>query len=118
MIDTRGWPARCVTSSSCASTSRAEIPGIAASALCDLRGARNENGPPNESAMSKVPEQTRPGPVYSPAVDIFETDAAITVLVDMPGVKPEQLEIELRDSVLTVKGRVASPEATSESDVL
>jgi len=71
-----------------------------------------------EGAMSKVPEQTRPGPVYSPAVDIFETDAAITVLADMPGVKPEQLEIDLRDSVLTLKGRVASPAAASESDVL
>lgn len=70
----------------------------------------------NES--SEVPEQTRPGPVYSPAVDIFETDAAITVLADMPGVKPEQLDIDLRDSVLTLKGRVASPATTTESDVL
>jgi HSP20 family protein len=57
--------------------------------------------------------------VYSPAVDIFETDAAITVLADMPGVKPDQLEIDLRDSVLTLKGRV-SPQvgAPSEVDVL
>jgi HSP20 family protein len=72
-----------------------------------------------DGAMSKVPEQTRPGPVYSPAVDIFETDAAITVLADMPGVKPGQLEIDLRDSVLTLKGRV-SPQvgAPGEVDVL
>ena len=72
----------------------------------------------NDSSMSNVPEQTRPGPVYSPAVDIFETDAAITVLADMPGVKPEQLDIELRDSVLTLKGRVPSSATASESDVL
>lgn len=72
----------------------------------------------NDSSMSRVPEQTRPGRVYSPAVDIFETDAAITVLADMPGVKPEQLDIDLRDSVLTLKGRVASPATASESDVL
>jgi HSP20 family molecular chaperone IbpA len=68
--------------------------------------------------MSKVPEQTRPGPLYSPAVDIFETDAAITVLADMPGVKPDQLDIDLRDSVLTLKGRVTSPTTAGESDVL
>ena len=72
----------------------------------------------NESSMSKLPEQTRPGPVYSPAVDIFETDAAITVLADMPGVKPDQLDIDLRDSVLTLKGRVASPATAAESDVV
>ena len=72
-----------------------------------------------EGAMSKVPEQTRPGPVYSPAVDIFETDAAITVLADMPGVKPDQLEIDLRDSVLTLRGRVPPQVgAPSEVDVL
>lgn len=72
----------------------------------------------SESSISKVPEQTRPGPMYSPAVDIFETDVAITVLADMPGVKPDQLDIDLRDSVLTLKGRVTSPAAAGESDVL
>lgn len=72
----------------------------------------------SESAMANVPEQTRPGPIYSPAVDIFETDAAITVLADMPGVKPDQLEIDLRDSVLTLKGRVSPPATAAESDVL
>ena len=31
-------------------------------------------------------EQTKPGPVYQPAVDIFETERDITLLADMPGV--------------------------------
>lgn len=62
-------------------------------------------------------EQTRPGPVYQPAVDIFETDAAITVLADMPGVKPDQLEIDLRDNVLSLTGRVTTGQ-TNEHDVL
>jgi HSP20 family molecular chaperone IbpA len=72
----------------------------------------------SENAMASLPEQTRPGPVYSPAVDIFETDAAITVLADMPGVKPDQLEIDLRDSVLTLKARVSSSATAAESEVL
>jgi HSP20 family molecular chaperone IbpA len=71
-----------------------------------------------EGAMPSLPEQTRPGPVYSPPVDIFETEAAITVLADMPGVKPDQLQIDLRDSVLTLTGRVSPPAASNESDVL
>lgn len=58
-------------------------------------------------AAARYPEQTRPGPVYSPAVDIFEHDAAITVLADMPGVKAQDLEIDLRENVLTLTGRVS-----------
>jgi HSP20 family molecular chaperone IbpA len=64
-----------------------------------------------------VPEQTRPGPVYTPAVDIFETDNALTLLADLPGVKPQDLKIDLRESVLTLTGRVTPPEATGETDV-
>lgn len=65
-----------------------------------------------------IPEQTRPGPVYTPATDIFENDQSITVLADMPGVKADDLEIDLRESVLTLTGRVTAPESSKESDVL
>jgi HSP20 family molecular chaperone IbpA len=51
-------------------------------------------------------EGTRPGPVFTPEVDIFESDLAITLLADLPGVAPEGLTIDLRDNVLTVDGRV------------
>lgn len=64
------------------------------------------------------PEQTRPGSVYTPSVDIFENESAITVLADMPGVKAKDLEIDLRDNVLTLRGPVTAPEADSEHDVL
>jgi HSP20 family molecular chaperone IbpA len=65
-----------------------------------------------------VPEQTRPGTVYSPSVDIFENDNSITVLADMPGVEAGDLEIDLRESVLTLTGRVTAPDGAKESDVL
>ena len=55
-----------------------------------------------------APEQTRPGPVYSPAVDIFENDQVITVLADMPGVKPEDLDVDLRENVLSLTGRTTT----------
>jgi HSP20 family protein len=63
-------------------------------------------------------EQTRPGPVFSPAVDIFENDNSITVLADMPGVKAQDLQIDLRESVLTLTARVTTPESPNESEVL
>jgi HSP20 family molecular chaperone IbpA len=71
-----------------------------------------------EGALPAVPEQTRPGPVYMPAVDIFETDNAITVLADMPGVKPDHLEVDLRDNVLTLTGRTTASTSSKETDVL
>jgi len=49
-------------------------------------------------------EQTTPGIVFSPQVDIFETDKEITLLADIPGVKSEMLNIDLRDNILTITG--------------
>src|SRR3954470_3770032 len=65
-----------------------------------------------------APEHTRPGPVYSPVVDIFENDSSITVLADMPGVKANDLTIDLRESVLTLTGRATAVESDREADVL
>jgi HSP20 family protein len=70
------------------------------------------------SNVATVPEQTRTGPIYSPAVDIFENDSSITLLADMPGVKSPDLEIDLRENVLTLTGRVAPAGNAKESNVL
>jgi len=63
-------------------------------------------------------EQFKAGPVFSPAIDIFETDKEITLLADMPGVKAKSLSIDLKESVLTLSGEVESPEGPDEVDVL
>jgi len=63
-------------------------------------------------------EQTRPGLVFTPAVDIFETEREITLLADMPGVKSKDLNIDLRDDMLTLDGDVKPPEGTDEVDVI
>jgi len=49
-------------------------------------------------------EQTTPGRVYSPNVDIFEDDQALTIVADMPGVPSENVTIDLRDDVLSLSG--------------
>jgi HSP20 family protein len=63
-------------------------------------------------------EQTRPGPVFSPAVDIFENPTEITVLADMPGVTAGSLRIDLRDRVLTLEGGVDSPVPEGQNSVV
>lgn len=64
------------------------------------------------------PEQTTPGPYYTPSVDIFETDNGITLLADLPGVKSEGLTIDLRDNVLTLTGEIAPFENAHEEDLM
>lgn len=82
------------------------------------RDARTDMQKAEKTGVPAAPEQTRPGAVYSPATDIFENDNSITVLSDMPGVKAQDLKIDLRENVLTLTGRVTAPEAANESDVL
>jgi len=63
-------------------------------------------------------EQTRPGPVFAPAVDILESANSLTLLADMPGVEPKNLKIDLRDGVLTLSGTVDRPERVTEEPLL
>jgi HSP20 family protein len=63
-------------------------------------------------------EHMKPGLVFTPAVDIFETDRGITVLADMPGVAADGIKIDLQDNVLTLSGDVKPWEDAGESDVL
>ena len=56
--------------------------------------------------LASASEQTRAGLVFTPDVDIFETDAEITLLADMPGVAAGGLTIDLRDDTLTLMGDV------------
>ena len=63
-------------------------------------------------------EQTAPGLVFTPAVDIFETDKQITLLADMPGVKADDLTIDLRDNTLTLSADIAPTENANEEDIL
>lgn len=40
----------------------------------------------------------------SPAVDVFEKDEEIELRVELPGLKPEEVQIDVTDGVLTVSG--------------
>ena len=63
-------------------------------------------------------EQTRPGIVFTPDVDIFEDERQITLLADMPGVDPKDITIDLNDNLLTISGDVRPFENADEADVL
>ncbi len=68
--------------------------------------------------LTGTAEQTTPGLVFTPAVDIFETEKEITLLADMPGVKSEDLIVDLRDSVLTLSADIAPIDHSNEEEIL
>jgi HSP20 family protein len=71
----------------------------------------------DKSEVSSMTEQTKPGLVFTPDVDIFETEKGLTLLADIPGVKSEDLNIDLKENVLTLDGDVKKPESTNEVEL-
>ena len=63
-------------------------------------------------------EQIKPGLMFTPTVDIFETNQEITLLADMPGVTADDINIDIEKNVLTLTGNVKPWESADESDVL
>jgi HSP20 family molecular chaperone IbpA len=53
-------------------------------------------------------ERTVPGRFYVPTTDVYETEEALTVVMEVPGVGRDDVEIELKDDVLRVEGRIDS----------
>jgi HSP20 family protein len=51
-------------------------------------------------------EKTVPGRFYVPATDVYETEEALTVVMEVPGVGREGVAVELKDDVLRVEGRI------------
>jgi len=58
--------------------------------------------------LATAQEQTRPGRYYVPDVNICEFDESLKLWADMPGVKENDVEVTLKDGVLTIIGKVAT----------
>ena len=44
------------------------------------------------------------GSAWTPAMDIFDTQDAVVLKAELPGLTPDDIDIEIDDNVLTVKG--------------
>ena len=51
-------------------------------------------------------EKTVPGRYFVPYADIYETDDALAVVMEMPGVEKQDLDVGLENNVLRVNGRI------------
>jgi HSP20 family protein len=55
------------------------------------------------------PEGTRGGLYFTPRVDIIETDKELTVFADVPGVRPEDVDMHYEKGELVLRARVSRP---------
>lgn len=61
-------------------------------------------------------EGTAVAPVSNPRFDISETEADVEVQTDVPGFKPDEIDIEVRDDMLTICGEHSEEKKTDEKD--
>ncbi len=56
--------------------------------------------------VDKKEETTIPARVFLPNADIYETPSELKVVLEMPGIEKNNVEINLEDDVLHVEGRL------------
>jgi HSP20 family protein len=55
--------------------------------------------------VSRKPPAVRFSPkTWQPAIDVYETDSEVVVLVELAGVKEDEIEVTVHNGVLTIKG--------------
>ncbi len=64
------------------------------------------NTPTKDRAEVARPETTRGGVHFTPRVDIFETDSELTLFAEVPGVRPEDVDLHYEKGELVLHGRV------------
>src|SRR5438270_13357892 len=51
-------------------------------------------------------EKTVPARYYVPTTDIFETEDALTVVMEIPGVEKDAVEVNVESDILRVEARI------------
>jgi HSP20 family protein len=72
----------------------------------DTMAAAQELAVRDKKELVAKEEKTAPGRFYVPYADIFETDDALMVVMEMPGVEKQGIDVALENNVLRVEGRI------------
>ena len=68
--------------------------------------AEKELQPKAKAEAPAKAERVRPGRVFLPAVDIFETPEELVLSADMPGVSGDKVTVDIRENHLLISGEV------------
>ncbi|MBF0561058.1 MAG: Hsp20/alpha crystallin family protein [Alphaproteobacteria bacterium] len=66
----------------------------------------------SHGTVAQRPEMTRTRPLFIPQADIYETDEGLTMILDMPGVAPGDIDVTLDRHVLTINGHCSASKVT------
>lgn len=58
--------------------------------------------------LAGTEEKTAPGRFFVPATDIYETEDALTVVMEVPGVERKDVEVTLENDILRIEARIDS----------
>jgi len=56
--------------------------------------------------LASKDEKTVPSRYFVPNTDIYETEEALTLVMEIPGVEKKDLDVQLENDVLRVEGRI------------
>ena len=70
--------------------------------------ATQEVAPREKRELTQTEERTEAGKFFSPYTDIHETERAVIVSMEVPGVDKDSIDIRLDKGVLTVRGTIDS----------
>lgn len=96
-------------------SSASEVPSEVSS-IADAESAGDPRGA-ESSAAQRIPVDVAEAAeraaaeryVFTPLIDIYETEDGLVLCADLPGVSAETLELQVQDNKLTLFGRVAPP---------
>ena len=75
------------------------------SPMGDLVSIQDEMNRLFNAFFARTPDRSKSGMLsWGPLVDISETEDAIEVMAEVPGMKKEDIKISIQDNVLTLKG--------------
>ncbi len=74
--------------------------------MAEQQSQQRELAVAEKRELAAKEERTVPGRFYVPPADVWETEDALAVAMEVPGVAREAVAIELKDDVLRVEARV------------
>ena len=80
--------------------------------------SEKELNPYQKKELRQEAEQTKSSSFFVPNVDIFETEKAVMLLAEMPGVSKDNVEIDLEDRTLTISGHMSEEQLKEEKCLL
>jgi HSP20 family protein len=69
-------------------------------------GSQQELQVQQKREVEKTQEPTTPTRAFLPTTDIFENEDALTMILEMPGVDRNNIDVSVENGVLTVEGRI------------